>query len=68
MTCHECGFNSDTFDSILDISLDIFGVSGLKEALRKFVAIDHLHGVDKYQCEKSVKMFSGNAFDTELCC
>ncbi|KAI0940140.1 hypothetical protein AcV5_001328 [Taiwanofungus camphoratus] len=55
VTCLECGHNSDTFDSILDLSIDIYGVSGLKEALRKFVAIDHLKGADKYKCEKCKK-------------
>jgi ubiquitin carboxyl-terminal hydrolase 36/42 len=54
VTCRECGHNSDTFDSILDLSLDIVGVSGLKEALRKFIAVDYLKGADKYKCEKCV--------------
>ena len=52
VTCHNCGHNSDTFDRILDLSLDIFKCNSLKEALRKFVAVDHLKGVDKYKCEK----------------
>ncbi|KAL6305799.1 cysteine proteinase [Sparassis latifolia] len=53
--CLQCGYNSDTFDSILDLSIDIYGVTGLKEALRKFVAVDHLKGADKYKCEKCKK-------------
>jgi len=52
VTCHDCGHNSDTFDRILDLSLDIFKCSSLREALRRFVAVDHLKGVDKYKCEK----------------
>jgi ubiquitin carboxyl-terminal hydrolase 36/42 len=52
VTCCVCGHNSDTFDSILDLSLDIHGVSSLNEALRKFVAVDYLKGADKYKCEK----------------
>lgn len=52
VTCRECNHNSDTFDSILDISLDIYGSSTLKDALKKFVAVDYLRGSDKYQCEK----------------
>lgn len=59
-----CGHNSDTFDRILDLSVDIYGTSGLKEALRKFVAVDHLKGADKYKCEKYVTN-SGN-FDHDL--
>jgi ubiquitin carboxyl-terminal hydrolase 36/42 len=52
VTCRECQHHSDTFDSILDLSLDIHGVDTLRDALRKFVAIDYLKGVDRYKCEK----------------
>ncbi len=55
VTCLECGHNSDTYDSVLDLSVDIYGVSGVKEALRKFTAVDHLRGADKYKCEKYVR-------------
>jgi len=54
VTCRECGYNSDTFDRILDLSLDIFKCDSLREALRKFIAIDYLKGADKYKCEKYV--------------
>lgn len=50
--CLVCGYNSDTYDSVLDLSLDVYGVQTLRDALRKFVAIDHLKGADKYKCEK----------------
>ncbi|CDO73757.1 hypothetical protein BN946_scf185015.g85 [Trametes cinnabarina] len=53
--CLSCGHNSDTFDRMLDLSVDIAGVSSLKDALRKFVAVDHLRGSDKYKCEKCKK-------------
>ncbi|KAI9068517.1 cysteine proteinase [Trametes sanguinea] len=53
--CLSCGHNSDTFDRMLDLSVDIAGVSTLKDALRKFVAVDHLRGADKYKCEKCKK-------------
>ncbi|EJD01524.1 cysteine proteinase [Fomitiporia mediterranea MF3/22] len=52
VTCQQCGYNSDTFDSILDLSIDIYNISGLKEALKKFTAKDYLKGADKYKCEK----------------
>jgi len=52
VTCEECRHNSDTFDSILDLSVDIHGVDTLRDALRKFTAIDYLRGADKYKCEK----------------
>ncbi|KAF9263710.1 cysteine proteinase [Marasmius fiardii PR-910] len=55
VTCHDCGHNSDTFDSILDLSLDIHRAHNLSVALRKFVEIDHLKGADKYKCEKCKK-------------
>ena len=52
VTCGECGHNSDTLDRILDLSIDIFGVNSVRDALRKFVAVDHLKGANKYKCEK----------------
>ncbi|KAE9409964.1 cysteine proteinase [Gymnopus androsaceus JB14] len=55
VTCQSCHFNSDTFDSILDLSLDIHNSHHLKDALRKFVAPDYLKGSDKYKCEKCKK-------------
>lgn len=54
MTCDECHHNSDTFDSILDLSVEIHGVDTLRDALRKFTTIDYLKGADKYKCEKYV--------------
>ncbi|KAF9534687.1 hypothetical protein CPB83DRAFT_780398 [Crepidotus variabilis] len=55
VNCRDCGHNSDTFDRILDLSLDIFRCDSLREALKKFVAVDVLKGVDKYKCEKCKK-------------
>ncbi|KAI0638387.1 cysteine proteinase [Trametes polyzona] len=55
VTCLSCGHNSDTFDRMLDLSIDIAGVGNVKDALRKFVAVDHLRGADKYKCEKCKK-------------
>ena len=54
VTCLSCHYNSDTFDSMLDLSVDICNVSNLRDALRKFVAVDQLKGADKYKCEKCV--------------
>ena len=54
VTCGECDYNSDTLDRILDLSIDIFGVNSVRDALRKFVAVDHLKGANKYKCEKWV--------------
>jgi ubiquitin carboxyl-terminal hydrolase 36/42 len=52
VSCKNCGHNSDTFDRILDLSVDILKAESLKEALRGFVAPDFLKGADKYKCEK----------------
>ncbi|KAH9850784.1 cysteine proteinase [Lenzites betulinus] len=53
--CLSCDYNSDTYDRMLDLSVDIAGVSTLKDALRKFVAVDRLRGADRYKCEKCKK-------------
>ncbi|KAJ7572496.1 cysteine proteinase [Mycena floridula] len=55
VTCRSCGYNSDTFDRILDLSLDITETSTLQGALKKFVRPDYLKGTDKYKCEKCMK-------------
>ncbi|KZT71453.1 cysteine proteinase [Daedalea quercina L-15889] len=60
VTCLVCSHNSDTYDSVLDLSIDIYGVHTLRDALRKFVAVDHLKGADKYKCEKCKKPVSAD--------
>jgi len=60
VTCLSCGYNSDTFDDMLDLSVDIYGVDSLQKALRKFVAVDHLKGADKYKCDKCKKHVSAD--------
>lgn len=55
VTCRDCGYNSDTFDRILDLSIDILKSDSLRDALRKFIAVDYLKGADKYKCEKCKK-------------
>lgn len=54
--CLACGHNSDTFDSILDVSLDLASgrASSLKDALENLVRKDKLSGQNKYKCEKCV--------------
>lgn len=54
VSCQGCGHNSDTFDRILDLSLDIIKADSLKEALRAFISPDYLKGADKYKCDKYV--------------
>lgn len=55
VTCRVCSANSDTFDHILDLSLDVQRVSSIKEALENFVKKDELKGANKYKCEKCVQ-------------
>jgi len=55
VTCMKCGHPSDTFDSILDLSLDVQNCNSLQQALKEFVAVDHLRGEDRYKCEKCQK-------------
>ncbi|KAI0068566.1 cysteine proteinase, partial [Artomyces pyxidatus] len=55
VTCSECHHPSDTFDNILDLSIDIQHAGSVKEALRKFTTVDYLKGADKYKCEKCTR-------------
>lgn len=55
VTCGSCGHNSDTFDTLLDLSVDIAKCDTLKQALRMFSAIERLEGSNKYKCEKCKK-------------
>ncbi|EPQ28339.1 uncharacterized protein PFL1_04166 [Pseudozyma flocculosa PF-1] len=52
VTCHNCNHNSDTFDPIMDLSLDMRkGINSLGDAFRAFVAKDRLTGSEKYRCD-----------------
>lgn len=52
VSCQQCGANSDTYDSYLDLSVDVGKAGSVKDALENFIAIDHLRGSNKYKCEK----------------
>lgn len=54
VTCSVCKQHSDTFDSILDLSLDVQRCDSIKDALATFVKVDQLKGNNKYKCEKYV--------------
>ncbi|KAG8759728.1 hypothetical protein FRC11_001513 [Ceratobasidium sp. 423] len=51
-TCHHC---SDTFDSLLDLSVEINRSASLMHALSQFVKPEVLSGEDAYRCEKCKK-------------
>lgn len=50
--CIECGFESNTEDPFLDISLEITRASTLEKALQRFTATEYLEGDNKYKCPK----------------
>ncbi|GAA99001.1 uncharacterized protein L969DRAFT_76895 [Mixia osmundae IAM 14324] len=54
--CNKCGHASDTFESFLDLSLDIQGLDHLRDALRRFFQPDDLRGQNKYKCEACTRM------------
>ena len=54
VTCSSCHHNSDTFEKMLDLSVEIINIPTVRDALRKFVAVDYLKGANKYKCEKCV--------------
>ena len=53
VTCMKCKANSDTFDPILDLSLDIRGATSVEQALKNFTTVETLHGTgnDRYKCD-----------------
>lgn len=53
--CQRCKHNSDTFDPILDLSLDLRKSSSVHEALERFTSVDVLTGSERYKCEKCKK-------------
>ena len=50
--CLRCKHRSNTYDPLLDISLDIKNVNSLQEAFEQFVAPDKLDMDNAYRCEK----------------
>lgn len=59
--CCSCKHASDTYDTMLDLSLDINGgTRTLRDALKAFVAVDQLRGSNKYRCEKCKKLVAAD--------
>ncbi|KAG8960381.1 hypothetical protein FRC03_006578 [Tulasnella sp. 419] len=52
VTCKKCQYNSDTFDSYLDLSLELLGSKTVEQALASFVKPEILGEEHKYKCEK----------------
>lgn len=52
VTCHSCRHNSDTYDPMMDLSLDVRkGIASVKQALDAFTAPESLSGTEKYRCD-----------------
>ncbi|XP_057816121.2 ubiquitin carboxyl-terminal hydrolase 20 isoform X2 [Cryptomeria japonica] len=50
--CVECSHCSDSFEPLIDLSLEINNSDSLIEALDSFTAVETIECDDKYQCEK----------------
>ncbi|KAI8322346.1 cysteine proteinase [Martensiomyces pterosporus] len=56
VTCSRCHHDSNTFDPLLDISLDIQSGNSISKALRSFTRPEHLGKGNRYKCEKCSKL------------
>jgi ubiquitin carboxyl-terminal hydrolase 36/42 len=48
--CKQCGYESNTYDPFLDLSLEITHASSVEAALQRFTAGEVLDGSNKYKC------------------
>ena len=51
VNCKTCGRNSETFDSFLDLSLDVVRCKSVLGAFKAFTVTEVLDGDNKYKCE-----------------
>ncbi|BDA41002.1 probable ubiquitin carboxyl-terminal hydrolase 42 at N-terminal half [Coccomyxa sp. Obi] len=54
--CCECGFESNTMETFLDIALDISRASSLKHALERHTKAEVLDRENKYKCPKQGRL------------
>lgn len=52
VVCDHCHTPSDTFDSFLDLSLDISHANSVSAALKAYHKFDWLRGANQYRCDK----------------
>lgn len=50
--CSQCGYESNTYDPFLDLSLEINHAHSVERALQRFTAGEVLDGPNKYKCPK----------------
>ncbi|TIC73760.1 cysteine proteinase [Wallemia mellicola] len=53
--CQNSKHASDTFDTFLDLSVNVKGCSNIQESFKSFTALDRLEGANKYKCENCKK-------------
>ncbi|KAI3702716.1 hypothetical protein L6452_28466 [Arctium lappa] len=54
--CLACGNESNKVDEIMDISIDVYNSSSLKDALQNFFQPEILDGDNKYKCDNCRKL------------
>jgi len=52
VVCSQCGWKSNTYDPLLDISLDIKHADNLERAFSMFVKSDRLEADNAYFCDR----------------
>ncbi|KAJ2451152.1 hypothetical protein EV183_003785 [Coemansia sp. RSA 2336] len=56
VSCSRCGYDSNTFDPLLDISLDIHSGNTIHKALRSFTRPESLSKGNRYKCESCKRL------------
>ncbi|KAJ2849320.1 hypothetical protein IWW36_002706 [Coemansia brasiliensis] len=56
VSCSRCGHDSNTFDPLLDISLDIHSGNTIQKALRSFTRPESLSKGNRYKCESCKRL------------
>ncbi|KNA16444.1 hypothetical protein SOVF_089140 isoform B [Spinacia oleracea] len=49
--CCNCGHNSDTYEPLIDLSLEIEDVDSLESALNSFTKVESIEDTEKFTCE-----------------
>lgn len=68
--CTECGFESNTSDTFLDVSLEINRAQTVERALQRFTGTEYLEGDNKYRCPQQkcmVRAAKRMAFEKAPC-
>jgi ubiquitin C-terminal hydrolase len=52
LKCNKCSYKSRTYNHILDLSIDLQGISSVKESLKAFIKPETLGKGNEWKCEK----------------